>query len=145
MKRVLLVWICTALGGCATVYDARLNGSWRSNREQTVQEAFRRDPRWLRAAPERVERFKDLFGHMTTSYSNNVIVTRFKDKVDTMHYRVVTQGKDFVVIRIREGVFNDTNIRIDFTDDQKGYWIDGVLSPLREKFDKLSDESVSSK
>src|SRR4051794_40089639 len=52
------------LGGCATD-DPRLQGAWRSNRDATVATTFQRDPRWTNAPPEKVQRFKDMFGRLT--------------------------------------------------------------------------------
>ena len=140
MKYELIVAICSLLTGCVVRYDARLNGTWHSNREATVAEAVRRDPRWLQAPPEKFERFSDIFGHMTVTYSNDVITSNFKDQLDIGHYRVVECGEDFVVIRIREGIRRDENIRIDFTDNRESYWIDVGLLPMREKFDKINAE-----
>jgi len=140
---MLLGLASIALVGCSTTYDSRLNGSWRSNREETVAEAFRQDPRWLQAPHEKVERFKDLFGNMTVTYSNSVITTSSNGNLDTMHYEVVKLGEDFVVIRTKEGVFRDKNMRIDFAADGGGYWIDNFGILPREKFDKVSAEPDS--
>ena len=68
MRFTLFIFVVALVAGCARD-DARLQGTWRSNREATVAAAFQRDPRWTNAAPEKVERFGDMFGHMTITYS----------------------------------------------------------------------------
>jgi len=72
-----LILILGFLAGCARD-DTRLHGEWRSNRDATVAAAFQRDPRWTNAAPEKVERFRDMFGHMTVIYSNGMATSSFR-------------------------------------------------------------------
>ena len=79
--------------------DPRLHGTWHSNRDATVAAAFQRDPRWTNSPPERVERFRDIFGHMTITYSNGVQTADYKGEVESFRYRVVDRGADYVVIR----------------------------------------------
>ncbi len=86
-----------------------------------------------------------MFGHMTVTYSNTVITSCLNDKLDTMHYHVVKRGEDFVVIRIKEGVFRDHAFRIDFTADRKGYWIDNLGILPREKYDRVSVDQATGK
>ena len=134
-----------ALLGCASgdKFDARLNGTWKSNREESVADAFRRDPRWTNAAPEKVERFRDMFGHMTLTYSNGVVTTRFKGEAGTLRYTVLDRGEDYVVIRVHGGIQDGKEIRIRFVDNDKAYWIttQAIMGDgLRERFDKVITE-----
>src|SRR3989442_3584987 len=132
MRFTPLILVLALVAGCAHD-DARLHATWHSNRDATVAAAFQRDPRWTNAPPERVERFQDLFGHMTISYSNRVATTDFRDKIETFHYRVVRRGEDRVVLR-SDGPLGDYRIR--FVDEGRRYWIDSGFG-IEERFDKV--------
>lgn len=98
---------------------------------------------WTNAAPEKVERFRDMFGHMTLTYSNGVVTTRFQGEEGTLRYTVLDRGEDYVVIRVHGGIQDGKKIRIRFVDDDKGYWVTTQTimgDELREKFDKVITE-----
>jgi hypothetical protein len=122
--------ILVLLVGCAHD-DPRLPGTWHSNREATVAAAFQRDARWTNAPPERVERFRDLFGHLSITYSNRVATTDFRGKVETFRYRVVRRGDDFVVL---DGPLGEYRIR--FVDGGRSYWVDSGFG-IEERFDRV--------
>ena len=126
------------LVGCAHE-DQRLHGTWHSNRDATVAAAFQRDPRWTNAPPERVDRFRDIFGHMNITYSNGVQTADYKGEVESFRYRVVDRGTDYVVIRSDTTMDKGRDIRIRFVDGNKGYWIDtGPLGGgMEERFDRV--------
>ena len=84
--------------------DARLHGTWCSNRDATVAEVFRSDPKWTNAPPEKQARFRAIFGHMTVTFSNNVVTTHYQDNVDSFGYRVVRRGSDYLVIHYDRGL-----------------------------------------
>lgn len=142
MKLSPLIFVLGFLAGCATD-DTRLHGTWRSNREATVTAAFQRDPRWTNAPPEKVERFRDMFGHMTLTYSNGMVTSSFHGKVDSFSYRVVERGSDFLVMRTDTLMDKDRDIRVRFVDGGSGYWVDtGPLGfGLQERFDRVSAET----
>ena len=133
--------------GCTTSNsaDPRLNGTWQSNRDASVAELFRRDPRWTNAPPQRIERVRDLFGHMAVTYSNGIMTVRFREDVGTLHYSVVRRGDDFVVIRIKGGIQDGEEVRIRFVDGGGGYWVTTKAFPMdtgiSEKFDRLDTNS----
>lgn len=121
-------------------FDPRLNGTWKSNREESVADAFRRDPRWTNANPEKVERFQDMFGHMTLTYSEDVVTTQYQGEEATLRYTVEDRGDDFVVIRLHGGFRDGENMRIRFVEGENGYWITTKTimgTELHEKFDKV--------
>ncbi len=142
----ILAW-SVFLAGCAK-YDPRLHGTWQSNRDETVAAAFQRDSRWTNAPPEKVVRFKDMFGHMTVAYFKDRIRAQDREKQWTMRYRIVEQGEDYVVIRTRGGGLKDgLQMRIRFVDAGNGYWMDsgkllGSETP-EEKFDKVAEPGAS--
>jgi hypothetical protein len=145
MRRLLPILTLAAVLGCSAKakVDPRLNGTWRSNREESVSDAFRRDPRWTNASPEKVERFRDMFGHMTVSYSNGVATTRLRGQEGTLRYTVVDRGDDYVVIRVRGGIQDGHDVRIRFVDGGRAYWITSNTIPgteVHEKFDRVSTE-----
>jgi hypothetical protein len=141
MKTLLTLLASLVAVGCATSFDPRLNGSWKSNREATVAEAFQSDSRWNDAPPEKVARFKDIFGHMVLTYTNRQVTMRYKVDPGTFRYTVVDIGEDFVVIKTRGGFADDQDCRIEFEDELSSYWIDAD-SGLREKFDRIGTEPI---
>src|SRR5947208_8112971 len=109
-----------ACTGCAKS-DSRLNGVWQSNRDESVADAFRRDPRWTNAPPEKVERFRDMFGHMTLTYSNGVVTTRYRGEEGTLRYTAEDRGGDYVAIRMHGGIQDGETIRIRFVTGGRCY------------------------
>jgi hypothetical protein len=146
MRYSMIVALSLLVAGCATSqkYDSRLNGTWRSNRDESVAAAFQRDPRWTNAPPEKLAKFRDMFGHMTVTYSKDEVCTHDRDKQWTMHYRTLDHGQDYVVIQTRGGGFADgLKMRIRFVDGGNAYWIDsgrllGSDTP-KEKFDRVTE------
>ncbi len=136
MSKNFIILITVFLLGCAHSYDSRLNGTWQSNQEETVAEAFRRAPGWKKAPYERVKKFKEMFGHMVITYSNDKVVMNCQEDTCTFNYRIIERGKNFVVIRSVGGLDDDQDLRIEFTEGLSGYWIDAGWD-FPEKFDKV--------
>lgn len=150
-SRVLLMFT-GFLMGCSDD-DPRLQGAWKSNREETVAAIFREDPRWAKATPERRKQFGGIFGNMTVTYSNQVATmgtpaltigtTALPASTNTMHYKVVEKGENHVVIQPvaepGDTMASEGRRRIQFVDGGSGYWLDlGDLMPgQKEKFDRV--------
>jgi len=151
MRFLTSIFILVLLAGCAHD-DVRLQGTWHSDRDATVAAAFQRDPRWKNVPPNRLARFKDMFGLLTVTYSKGIIyvddpitfkngnmVVDNRSQVRSQPYRVVKAGPDYVVIRCDDIMDKGRDIRIRFVDGNAGYWIDtGPLGHgLEEKFDRI--------
>jgi len=105
---------------------------------------FRRDPRWTNAPPERVQKLKDMFGHMRITYSASSITTEFRGEKERLGYMVMDRGDDFVVIRIRGGVEDGQDARIRFVDNARAYWVHSFAAPsIEERFDRVTEPSGS--
>jgi len=140
MRIALVILSMGLLAGC-TRGDTRLLGQWRSNRDATVAAALQQDPRWRQLPPEKFERFRDMFGDMTLTYSDGMVTTIYHGKQDSFRYRVVSRGSDFVVIRTETPLMDkDRDIRIRFVDGGASYWVDtGPLgNDLQERFDRVT-------
>ena len=140
----MLFFAAVLLAGCATRKDdARLQGMWRSNGDATVAAAFERDPRWKNAPPEKVQRFKDLFGKLTISYADGVATAQGIGETFSFHYQVVEHGADYVVIRDDSPEDAGRDIKIRFVDGDAGYWVNtGPLGRgLQERFDRVGTMS----
>ena len=136
MKCPPFIIIFALVAGCTTD-DVRLHGTWQSNREATVAAAFRENQSLTNLPPERLERFKDMFGHLTMTYSNGLITETFRDKNEVLfHYRVVAKGSDFVVIRTDAPLSKNENIRLRFVDGGRAYWVNAAVN-IDERFDKV--------
>jgi hypothetical protein len=132
-----LIVVLALVAGCSRD-DARLQGTWHSNRDATVAAAFRRDSAWTNAAPEKVERFKDMFGHMTIIYSKGTVTSDFRGETGSFRYRVLESGSNYVVIRGDAPLVKGRDVRIRFVEDDTGYWVDtGLLNGLEERFDRV--------
>ena len=141
MKFTALLFLVSLLAGCATHRDdTRLQGTWHSNRDATVTAAFQRDPRWTNAPPERVARFRDIFGHITVTYSHGVGTIDYRGKSDSFRYHVIKRGDDYVVIRSDAPMDIGRDLWIRFVEEDTGYWIDtGPLGfGIQERFDKMT-------
>ena len=138
MRFTLFIFALALVAGCSRD-DVRLQGTWRSNRDATVAVAFQRDPAWSNAAPEKVERFRDMFGHMTITYSKGTMTSDYRGEVRSFPYRILENGSNFVVIHSDAPLDKDRDIRIRFVDGDSGYWIDtGPLgNGLEERFDRV--------
>ncbi len=101
---------------------------------------FRRDPRWTNAPPERVQKLKDLFGHMRITYSASSITTEFRGEKERLGYTVLDQGDDFVVFRIKGGLEDGEEVRIRFVDDARAYWVHSSAAPnIEERFNRVTE------
>lgn len=141
MKFTTLLPTAALLAGCATHRDdARLQGTWISNRDATVGAAFERDPRWTSASPEKVQQFKDFFGHMTVTFSHGIETANCDGAVCLFDYHLVKQGTDYVIIRDDAPMRDGQDIRIRFVDGNTGCWIDTWPVGLenQERFDKVT-------
>src|ERR1035437_3737685 len=98
MRFIPFIFVLALVGGCARD-DARLQGTWRSNQDATVAAAFQHDPQWTNAPPEKVERFRDMFGRMTVTYAKGTTTSDYRGEVHTFPYRVLASGSNYVVIR----------------------------------------------
>ena len=141
---VSIATLATILG-CTTnrIQDARLNGTWRSNREATVAAAFEQWPGWTNASPEKLESFRNVFGHMIVTHSNGISRIRWNGDESTLRYRIRDRGEDYVVIRSKGSIIDDgRDIRIRFVENNTAYWVD--LGPLghglQERFDRVDTE-----
>jgi hypothetical protein len=133
--RRLIILLTLVVAGC-THDDVRLHGTWRSNRDATVAATLERDPRWKKATPERLQKFGDMFGHLTVTYSNGVETADFSGKIETARYRVVDRGADYVIIQSTAVMDKGRDIKIRFVDDYKAYWVHSPFG-IDERFDKV--------
>ncbi len=141
MKQILILIACSLLSGCTTSYDSRLNGTWKSNREATVAEAIRNDPRWEEVSKEKRDRFEGIFGEMTLTYNNNEITSLYGGETNIYRYKLIQTGNDFCIIRPLSGTAKNQDCRIEFEADRSGYWID-CGHGFSEKFDKYGTEQA---
>jgi hypothetical protein len=136
MKCLLMIVALALVAGCASD-DARLHGTWQSNRDETVSAALRLNPALTNLPPERLKQLKDAYGDLTMTYSNGMAIQNFRGKTEIWRYQVIESGADYVVIRSPMKGIADPRIR--FVDDSKGYWVSGVTK-YDERFDKVENK-----
>jgi hypothetical protein len=135
MRFTPFIFILALVVGCAHD-DVRLHGTWHSNQEATVAAAFERDPHWTNAIPAKIERFKDMFGHMSITYSNSLATSDFRGEVGSFRYRVIESGTNYVIVHFDTPI-NLGDTRITFTKGDRSYWID--TGGVQERFDRVQN------
>jgi hypothetical protein len=138
MRLTLLLLACliiaTLIACRPAQHEPRLQGTWRSNKQETVA-AWRRDG----VLPAKVvDHFEStVLGKMVVTYSGRrVTSTTGTDWSEVSEYRVVEVGNDFVVFDQFSDVYKRTlKYKVGFVKD--GYWIsnDEILKGYTEKFD----------
>lgn len=134
-----LVILClVTLRACRSACtEPRLQGTWRSNKDETVS-AWRRDAVIPAEVIDRFER-KILGTTRVTCAGRRFTSTDGRDWKEVSEYRVVESGDDFVVLDAFSELYKRTlRWRIRFVKD--GYWIssDEILKGYTEKFDLVS-------
>jgi len=134
----LCTFLCLlSISGCRSEKgDSRLDGTWRSNKDETVA-AWRRDG----VIPEEViGRFEEeVLGKTTVTYSGrHAVIKSGEDWTEESEYDIIDSGDDFVVIEGFSKVWQrKLQHRIEFVEN--GYWIsnDEILKGFTEKFDRM--------
>ncbi|HYG36539.1 MAG TPA: hypothetical protein VEC99_17230 [Clostridia bacterium] len=136
---IILACLClVTLMACRSARtEPRLQGTWRSNKDETVSQ-WRRDGVLTARVIERFE--SEVLGKMSVTYSGiRVTSTTGNNWTEVSEYRVVESGDDFVVFDQFSDVYKRTlRYRVRFMKD--GYWIsnDEILKGYTEKFDLVS-------
>lgn len=138
MRSAFLIIACLCLlplTACRSAHsEARLQGTWRSNKDETVS-AWRRDALFPAKVIDRFE--SEVLGKMRVTYvGRRVTSTTGSDWTEVSKYRVVDSGEDFVVFDQFSDVYKRTlRWKVRFVND--GYWIsnDEILKGYTEKFD----------
>jgi len=127
MKFTVLLFIAAWFAGCAIRGDdARLHGTWHSDRKASVAQLLRGDnPRWL----------TNFFGYMIVTYSNSIMTSQYGHEVRPIRYRVVKRGPDYDIIRFSS---DNYDIRIGFVDGDQGYWMAWHGLAIEERFDRVT-------
>ncbi len=136
---VILACLClVTLMACRSArQESRLQGTWRSNKDETVS-VWRRDA----VIPAKViDRFEsEVLGKMSVTYSGRrVTSTTGSDWTEVSEYRVVESGSDFVVFDQFSDVYKRTlRWKVRFVKD--GYWIsnDEIIKGYTERFDLVT-------
>jgi FtsP/CotA-like multicopper oxidase with cupredoxin domain len=138
----LLILGLGLLGGCnrTGADDARLQGTWRLNREETIAAAAKQDPKL--ASPEAVERFRRTLRNLTLTFANGVVGLREGPEEGSRPYRVIERGGDYVVIHtIYYGREEKADVRIHFSSNGASCWMEGWLGGGHpQKFDRVVTE-----
>ena len=117
--------------------EPRLQGTWRSNKEETVA-------RWRHEGvfPEKgIAQFEnEILGKMIVTCSGKHYCETTDDKTIVGTYRVVESGEDFVVIEGYSKVWK-RYLRTTMRFVPNGYWLenDQIIKGYSEKFDRVPD------
>ena len=137
MKTIILILIaCFLIAGCALRYDERLIGTWKSDREKTVSDFYKRFPSRFENNPEKKERFAEMFGHLIHSYTPTEIITGYGGETSAMKYSVVKKAENFVIINIYCSECDNEERRITFEDNFQSYSLDENWG-IKEYFKKV--------
>src|SRR6185436_5080547 len=136
---IILACLClVTLMACRSARtEPRLQGTWRSNKDETVSQ-WRRNGVLTAKVIDRFE--SEVLGKMSVTYSGRrVTSTTGSDWTEVSEYRVVESGDDFVVFDQFSKLYKRTlRWRVRFVKD--GLWIsnDEILKGYTEKFDLVN-------
>ena len=121
------------LGGCGQKGDARLSGTFVSDKEATL--AYLRSTGAYTSG--QLEKQGKLLGNFKVTYRDDSLVTELDGRVGTEPFRVVERTATSVVI---ETMLLDKPRRFTITFTEDGYWLTVVemRRPYKEKFRKVS-------
>jgi hypothetical protein len=137
MKQIVFIILCVYLSACATQYDQRLVGTWKSNRADTVAEFNKRFPNRFNSYPEQKEKFAKIFGNMIQTFTLKDLTVEYEGSVFTVNYKVLEMGKDYVLIKTDGECGEEFKIRFD--ENFNSYWV-SEDSAFPEKFSKIKTE-----
>jgi len=115
--------------------EARLEGSWRSNKDETVA-------RWKQErvlSPVVIENFeKNVLGKMTMTYGEGKVTATLGNWKEVQPYEIVESGKDYVILE-QFSILFESNLRLKLQFANGGYWVfnDAIAEGYVEKFDRL--------
>ena len=116
--------------------EPRLQGTWRSNKEETVA-AWRRDGLIASRVIDQFE--KDVLGKMTVTFAGRRVTSTSGDWTEIGDYQLVESGTDYVIYNLFSKVHGrDLRMMVRFV--KGGYWIsnDEILKGYTEKFDRVN-------
>jgi hypothetical protein len=91
-----------------TEFDARLLGTWKSDRRKTFK-TFRPKPG---ASPAAIKRLKAMFGKLIIRWGKGNYFTELDGHRDSFKYEVVAREMDSVVIRVQDSLLCQPQIRL---------------------------------
>jgi hypothetical protein len=131
----ILLFTLFLICGCAE-YDARLEGKWKSNKEETVKRYKKESPQAKTRSPENLKKFFDLFGKMVIVYDKNKFTTDINGQKLEGEYKVIEKGEDYVIISsLFDLEFMNEAIKSKIIFVEDGYWDETDI--VKEKFNKI--------
>jgi len=113
------------VSGCVGQIDNKLIGSWKSNREKSVAECFKVVPSRHNLEPDKQQRFAEIFGNITQTYTENEVTIESKGEIFTVSYKVVERGKNYLVVEYLPEISPEEKIQytLRFEDNFNSYWV----------------------
>ena len=113
------------MSGCVGQIDNKLIGSWKSNREKSVAECFKVVPSRHNLEPDKQQRFAEIFGNITQTYTENEVTIESKGEIFTVSYKVVERGKNYLVVEYLPEISPEEKIQytLRFEDNFNSYWV----------------------
>ncbi len=134
MRHMTSILLALSLVGGCRQGEPRLEGTWRSNREATIE-------RWKSEAilSERfISGAEGLLGKVTVTYRGGIAEITDGSWREKGKYKVLASDSNSVVIQSFSNVFEkDVRCTISFVKD--GFWVshDDILAGYVEKFDRI--------
>jgi hypothetical protein len=133
----------TVFAGC-TSQDARLEGTWKSNRALTMATIENLRPRSQPLTPSTRTTLSGLFGRLTVSYNRGVVVCNMpsidgRPDIRTSYpYRIVAADADSLVYIARESSAQKPELNHIYFDGPNRYWIYLHQTGIKECFDRIA-------
>ena len=101
-----------------TKYDARLIGTWKSDRRRTFQHF---QPK-AGTSPDKLRQLKAMFGQLVIDWGRGKYQTELEGRCDSGVYEVIASDATSVVVRLQEPAINGEDLQqIHF--DGNHYWV----------------------
>jgi thiol-disulfide isomerase/thioredoxin len=123
--------------------DARLYGTWQQSRDAIVSFAFQQNPSWTNWLPEKIEEFKNRYGHEKVTFLNGIVHHEFGSAYETFHYQVVDRGTDYVIIRDDDPMNKGHNLHLRFVDGGRSFFSVPDSGPAFLRYDKISQDDTN--
>ena len=128
---VTLVWNRCEMPTKKLKGDKRLLGTWRSDRQRTLQDWVWR-PGWR---ARKRKKLASIFGHLILRYTRSRLYSNLKGYKETETYELLGADSDSVVIRRWDSHVAEWRLRHIHFDGEHYYWI--TIGRQREWFKKI--------
>ncbi|MFN8391314.1 MAG: hypothetical protein U0136_13565 [Bdellovibrionota bacterium] len=110
---------CTANEQPAAIVDTRLLGTWKSDKERTIETW----PLPKDVTSQQQQRIYDRFGKLRITYSSDSALSEYEDLCQATHFRVLAKDANSVALQGRKDSECEDGIQQIHFDSPNSFWI----------------------